>query len=812
MTSVVGRDAELAILDAHMQRAAAGNGGCVLLVGDPGIGKTRVMDAAAERADASGWLTLRFRPGAGPPANPLQAVLDPIPDDDAELDALGVTAQIRRLEAAVGQRADARTVRRVADQIIARVSQHQPVLVAVDDLHTADSAFVDLVAHVARRSRHRRVLVVAAARPVGAGAERLGDLADVFLLPIEPLDREAGLEFLATVAGITDDTAGDLAERAGGNPLYLTELAVVASGVDGTAEAATLPLLVTARLDRLGGAPRRVVEAAAVATHPWPARLCALVAGLDTDDTRPVDEAVAAGFLTRDTKGRLDFTQRFVRELIVTAIPSERRRSLHARAAGLLSLLDAGPEEVAHHALGAGLHGDTRTVELALDAARAAQQTGSPSSALQWADRALALGPDPATESDLLVVRGEALLFLGRNSEAVAEFERALAVNVTERARLGLARSLQRDGRLDAALDLFGRCAGAGADRGRAEVLLALGRCAEAQDASAAAVIAARTQGDTPLVASTLADRALVLAVTNQPDAVATAQDAVTLWREVDEDTVDWPPLYALGVALESADRFGESLASLGELRAWLDAVGNVESVPPAARTETIAAFLSCSWGRMREAIAAACDVRTHQPIHEMGPVWAASATLAAALGDGNGWRRGLERARETLAARSTPFDEALASWWTGIGRILRLDFADAHRDLAAAAAGFRRLGALDFLARTLPTLCLSALDAGAGASIPSLAEEFERVTAGIERPSVHAGRQTIASALTTDPEEKAARLVAAAEATVDSEHRAGFIAAAARALQLSPESVPPRQLTRLGEIVAATGWVLPAA
>ena len=133
---LVGRDAELAVLDALTTRARAGAGGVVLLTGEPGVGKTRLARAGAERAAGAkvSWGACRESEGA-PPLWPWMQVL-------RRLGGPGIIAG-----AAEGAAARYRLYERAREALV-RTAEDQPHLVIIDDLHRADEASLHLLAYL----------------------------------------------------------------------------------------------------------------------------------------------------------------------------------------------------------------------------------------------------------------------------------------------------------------------------------------------------------------------------------------------------------------------------------------------------------------------------------------------------------------------------------------------------------------------------------------------------------------------------------------------------------------------------------------
>lgn len=798
----VGRAAELSALDAALARARTGRGQTVLLVGEAGVGTSHLLRTFLDSHEDEVFVAdLTARQG------PDSLALAPLAHFAANVARLhespAVDAAASDLTKAVSGRAKGREIVRLIDEVIRQLSEHDTVAVVLDDAQKASTLLVEATAHIARRSRDRSVITLLATRPDDTRIDAVLSRTDALVLPVDPFDPASAAELVEQITladgGLDPASVAAIVERAGGNARYLIELTSAHSRErpDGGLPVPTLGLLVLRRVERLSPDALAFVQAAAIADAAPSPRLCALVAGLDPDAGEALDELLREGMIDLDAHGLVVFPNPTVHEAVIASTPRTELRRLHAAMAGLLSLLGADATEVAPHALAAATPGDGSpddAVALAADAAEIALHTGNPAVALDLVESAVRLGPGVATEARLRTSEGDALLHLGHVDSAATAFERAIALGSGETALLGLARALQRGGRLDAALDAFARCSGLGAVRGRAEVLLGLGRVTEARDAAAAAVAEARRTDETAALASALSDQALVEAVANGPVAVKHAAASVRVWRRAGEDALDWPPLFSLGLALETADRYDECLDTLTELRAWLDSRGLLDQVPRCVRTEVTAAFLGGRWARMEEALAAAIDVRRDEPNHEMGPIWAAYAALAAARGDERGWSRGLERSREALAARTTPFDRALSAWWRSLGHAMRLELREAYTASLEAVDSAISLGAANLVSRSVPGLAMLTGVLGVE-PVMDLDAVFRDSAAGGTRPSLPAGELLVTAFTTSDSPRRA--LIEAAELYSGTENRLGMVLTLACVeFTPGPDAIP----TRLGE------------
>ncbi|MCC7076352.1 MAG: AAA family ATPase [Acidimicrobiia bacterium] len=790
---VVRRD-ECSLLDSHFRGSSVAR--AVLVVGEEGVGKSHLVDAFVTDLELAGEaivLRAETMPGSSPQL--FAPLLDLVQDHWDRIEESGAGDEAAALASAVRDARKAREILRLFGIFVTRLCDAEPVVLVADHVTEASEAIVEAFVHALRLNQDRPLYVVLTSRPGDPTANRFLEQTDALVLPVDPLTQEESEALVTQVLGeshnLDPEDVEEIIVHAGGNPRFLAELATARAA--GRSGGATVRLLLTARLDRLSPPAREILEIAALSVRPVSFRFCALAAGHDPEDRGPLREIEMPG-LADEREGRIVFPNPVVRDLVTSAMTAGARRDVHRRIAGLLRLLGARGDEVAHHALAGSTAGDVHAppaISAALGAADQLLARGFPAAAIDIADRGLALDPLPADEQRLLTVKGEALLFLGDTSEASRVFETILAQGGDGHARIGLARALQRSGRLTLALGMFEECTGPEADHGRAEVLLGLGRTGEAWELVGRELERARSLGDTATLASALGDAALVQAVRMRPDAVTLAEEAVRVWEEAGEDSVDWPPLFALGVACESADLYAASLTALRRLRNWLDSRGLVDAVPRVVRTETISAFLSLSWGRMEEAIAAATDVRRNRPNHEMGPIRASAAALAALRGDDRAFQSSVSLALEALEAQGTPFDRALTEWWLAIGRFMRLELDAGLHAFERAAAGFRGIGADDFLARTLPSLATAATALGFGARAASLITEYRALVEDNTRPSAAADLAVLEAVETDDATERVSRLVTAAQIYRGTEHKYGMLHTAMTAALIDRDLVP---------------------
>lgn len=362
-SGLIGRARELAELGAVLDEAAGGRGGLALLVGEPGIGKSRlaaeVSALATDRGYRVGWG--RAWEGGGAPAYyPWTRALEAIggPPVDAST-ATAVDSDAARFQ----------LFRRVMDGL-SRLGEQTPVLLVLDDLHAADTSSLRMLGFVARELRGTRLAIVATRRDVDpaltdearAMLARLGREARVFMLG--RLD-EAEVARLVRVhePRLPDELAGPIWAATRGNPLFVGEVARLLAADPERARAGQIPIpytvrdLVHQRVQPLDGPARRLLEAVAVFGGDTDPALLARTLAVPQATSDVLAGAVErAGLLVSQAGGRVAFPHRLIRDAVYDEIPPDRRQAWHAAIADVLEATGSDAAiEVAHHALQAGL-------------------------------------------------------------------------------------------------------------------------------------------------------------------------------------------------------------------------------------------------------------------------------------------------------------------------------------------------------------------------------------------------------------------------------------------------------------------------
>jgi DNA-binding CsgD family transcriptional regulator/tetratricopeptide (TPR) repeat protein len=456
----IGRVEELQTLETARRRAADGEPAVVLVGGEAGIGKTRLVAEFTTRCTAEGTRVLAGGcvpvGGEGLPYAPLVEALRPLPEE------LGVAA-MRELagpswrelapRAAQPGRVQAGTPGQVAQPrlfelllgLLGRLSEQTSVALVVEDLHWADQSTRDLLAFLVRNLRRERVLLVVTYRIDEPRTEGLGPwLAElarggpVQRLELPRLDRA---ETAAQLTGILDAApAADLVEsvfvRSEGNPFFTEELLAVVRA--GSRELpATVRDLLRGRVAGLSDPAKQALSAVAVAGRRVPHRLLAAVVGLDHQQLVGGLRAAISDQLLVTTAGQdgYDVRHALLREVIDTELMPGERMELHADyARALTQRPELANEPTAVLAAELAAHWDaagepTRALPARMDAGQAAERAHAFPEALRHYERALELwGQVPEPDSLARLDRVELLTRAADAATACARPDQALVL------------------------------------------------------------------------------------------------------------------------------------------------------------------------------------------------------------------------------------------------------------------------------------------------------------------------------------------------------------------------------------------------
>lgn len=428
---LVGREAELDRLREAWARASTGRGGTVLLVGEAGVGKTRlVAELAYEVEEAGGTVAVgACRPG-DEPYQPLVDALGPLPpgtDRDAVFDA-------------------------VADVVAVR-ARRAPMLLVVDDLHHSDRSTLLVLGRLVQAAAGSSVLVLAVHRetavdrshPLGEFLARLPSGPEVERLNLGGLAPEAVVEMVGDA-----ELAGRVWRQSEGNPVRVKELLRLES-LDG-AWPPDFDELVACRVVQLRPTARKLLEAAAVAGPEFHPSVAASAAGVPAERAPGVlKQLAAAGLVVEEQAGQGDtrrFTSEMLREAVVRRLAPTERVALHLRTGRALERQQraGGPRPsllALHFRAAAPVGGSAAAVVSSVRAGDRAMEV------LAWEDAAdhyghgvaASAGAGPRARADLLLSLGEAQRLAGETARARQAFLEAatLARSCADGARMARA-------------------------------------------------------------------------------------------------------------------------------------------------------------------------------------------------------------------------------------------------------------------------------------------------------------------------------------------------------------------------------------
>ncbi|MDP8923119.1 MAG: DUF2791 family P-loop domain-containing protein, partial [Chloroflexota bacterium] len=474
---LIGRRRELTVLARHVETALAGRAEVALVVGEPGIGKSRLLDVVAARAMRSGMLVLRggasdaegmppylpfvealgrhvattpeeeLREQAGPLAPILATILPELTLRLGELPASyplpPEQARLRLYEAVGG--------------FLAAIAATRPLLLVLDDLQWSDPASLDLLCYVARHQPSARLLVLGAYREGEAEQRPAFSRAIAELTRLRVLSRvTVGRLDADDVAALAEGYLGAPLDRAAarllfehceGNPFFAEELVRVwtetggleprpvegigaAFGLSTTAQPTLPPTIVEAIRQRLGllsDAAVDVLRTAAIVGRTFDPLLLAEVVGREPEDVEErLREVERAQLVRHDAAGAYTFSHDKIRECLYDEVTTVRRRRLHGLIGRALEAAaePSGAQRLAELAFHLARSGDrARGAEHARRAAEHAMRASSGAEAMAhyWTVLDLIDSTDPE-RGDLLVALGEAAMLADDEQAAVAAF------------------------------------------------------------------------------------------------------------------------------------------------------------------------------------------------------------------------------------------------------------------------------------------------------------------------------------------------------------------------------------------------------
>ncbi len=455
---LVGRHAELKQCRDILSAIREGASGAVVVVrGEPGIGKTRlveevqsiaanmgfvrhigwVLDFGAERGHGAVRTIVSGLLGLGRDASLKAAEAALSASDLSGDDALFVRDLLeipqreddRLFYEAIDRAARTRGKERVLVDLIEAAARADPLLVTVEDVHWADPDTLSLLAALARATTRSRAAVIMTTRigadPPDAGwraTEGDGLQLTIDLAALAPAESEA----IARSFPAAEVFAAKCVERAGGNPLFLEQLLRTADDlVDGKLPT-TIQSVVLARTDLLAPNDRLAIEAASVLGQRLAlANLRALI-----DDPHYACEALLRNALLRPAADGLQFVHALVRDGVYASLTRARRRHLHKSAAEVFlqdPALCAGHLDLAE---------DPRAPQAYLEASKDQESLFRQRQASNLAVRGLAIATAPRDRVALALQVGNLKLDAGQGEDALEAYRTALASGAADSDRL----------------------------------------------------------------------------------------------------------------------------------------------------------------------------------------------------------------------------------------------------------------------------------------------------------------------------------------------------------------------------------------
>jgi len=459
----VGRTREIEELRACVLDAIEGQGSLCLITGEPGIGKSRLLEEAARIAADSDVQVLWGRcweVGGAPAFWPWIQILRAIFERSAIAESVDASVS-QRLWELIPELGDTPTGTppvpdlepeqarfRLMDTVtraLRSAATASPLLVLIEDLHAADPSTLLLLSFVARQLRDARIVVVGTMREAEAQrseahelferllneAQRIGltrlERAQVETYLAQILDRAPDAQFVDAVFATTE-----------GNPLFVGELArfLVRSGNRTAAEGFGLPSgirgAIRARLALLSPATRAVLQcAAAIGRECRRTTLIAIATDAPGIDSA-IDESAAAEVMLEAAPGVLRFSHVLLQQVIYADMEAATLHELHARIARQLEAEQGSASERAHHWLAAGDEMIGRAAQAALDAAHEAESRHALSETVHWYGRAWeaqARARSSSTERcEILLALGHAQIVANENAAGRKSCQEAAAI------------------------------------------------------------------------------------------------------------------------------------------------------------------------------------------------------------------------------------------------------------------------------------------------------------------------------------------------------------------------------------------------
>jgi DNA-binding CsgD family transcriptional regulator len=546
---LLGRARELGFVDQGVVAARSGAGGLILVCGEPGIGKTRLLVEGTANAKKTGALVAWGRcreDGGAPPFLPwVQLLRSAIEQTGAVVSNLHrrwpeVMALLDPPAELVSEHVPSSAQFRLFasfTEIIAHIGRQRGLVAVIDDLHRADRASLALLEHAALEVATLPLLLVAAYRDTEAPSggsfaghiARLTEAAGATVLSLGGLSHNDVSALISRLSGpVESEVAAIVAERTNGNPLFVTEIAMaLREGPNhDTIAAETLPptvlALITMRVDRLPSETRHTLNAAAVLGRDFGQMpLAGMLGTTEIAIAAALAPAASAGLIAPGPSGTYRFTHAVVQSAIYGMLPIDQRSALHHRASEAIETGKSDDDErvsdLAFHSYHAAVGGDPRTaLGHTLMAGRRAARRLAFDESVTWLSRALEMAErvplSPPAVLEVLLDLAQAEHDAGQTQSARRHFERGAEIarsaelwSALGRCALGVGSTVVSAGRVDwdlvRLLEEASSCAPSGAERAVIESRRAIelywhdgGKLARL--ASRSALVSAEASGD----------------------------------------------------------------------------------------------------------------------------------------------------------------------------------------------------------------------------------------------------------------------------------------------------------------------------
>jgi len=450
LTPLVGRKSELNLLREHYREAKGGTGRVVLISGEPGVGKSRLIMTLSQQLAEEECSPVYIQGSSYHTSSALYPIIRYLEDAAGIAREASPTVKLDKLEAFVGQH-----VRKQAQSIVPLLAallsiptegryapleltsqqqknrtfaalldlleaqaKVQPILFVVEDVHWIDPTSLELLERIRNRVQNWPVLVVLLFRPeFSLGWADQPHIRSMTINRLDPADVVAMVELVAGEQVLSPKIRDEIAAKTDGVPLFIEEMtkAVIESGRSGKTRVAiglestlnvpdTLHESLMARLDQVASM-KRVAQAAAVIGREFSLDLLEAIAPLSEVDVRgAIGSLLESGLLFRSGHSAHDvyiFKHALVQDEAYASLLREERRELHVRIAEVLcskfiETAEGAPEIVAHHYTRAGKR--EAAIEYWLKAGRRASERSAFAEAITHLETALKLLAElPAT-------------------------------------------------------------------------------------------------------------------------------------------------------------------------------------------------------------------------------------------------------------------------------------------------------------------------------------------------------------------------------------------------------------------------------